>query len=327
MIWHLSSEMHQPSLEELFGTHTSPLAQLECFDFFCGAGGFSEGSVQAGHRVAFACDSDADAIAAHAANHPTTEHLCVELPIRRRQLPFPTDGRRFHVHGSPPCTTFSTMNSRSGNLAAGQKHATRLVKWFLKTALSSGCTSWSMEQVASPIVLAVVEKVRLANRKKMDYGVFEFRDLGVPQTRKRVIAGTPALVARLRRRMSHSRRRSIQDVLPVLRGTHVRSSLRWETARLRHKRVPGESKFVYTASADSMHAAHTVTGPAPTVVTTGPLKWATRGKKKQPTLTVQELAALQTFPSNYKLPLNQKLGQRLIGNAVPPLVARLLLSR
>ena len=335
--------MHQPTLEALYrrpsgggivdsalgdSARVAKAEQLECFDFFCGCGGWSEGSAQAGHRIVYACDSDADALAVHEANHPDATHVCAKLPMALCQLPFPTDGRPFHVHGSPPCTTFSTMNSRSGGtaLAAGRKRATRLVRWFLKTALSSGCTSWTMEQVASPVVLAVVERVRLANRSKMDYGIFEFRDLGVPQTRKRLLAGTPALIARLRRLQAHSRRRSVRDVLTHARGTHVRSSLRWEKARLRHRRAPGESKYVYVASPDPMHASHPVTGPAPTVVTTGPLKWVSKGVAAQPTLTVKELAALQTFPPTYELPDHQKTGQLLVGNAVPPLVARLLMS-
>ena len=336
--------VNQPTLEALWGrtsgggivdstvggfaSAVAVATPLECFDFFCGCGGWSTGSAQAGHRVVYACDSDADALAVHAANHPDAKHVCAKLPVPRCQLPFPTDGRPFHVHGSPPCTTFSTMNSRSGDaaLAAGRKRATRLVRWFLKTALSSGCTSWTMEQVASPVVLAVVERVRRAHRNRMDYGIFEFRDLGVPQTRKRLLAGTPALIARLRRLQAHSRRRSVRDVLPNARGTHVRSSLRWEKARLRHRRAPGESKYVYTASSDPMHASHPVTGPAPTVVTTGPLKWVSRGVAAQPTLTVKELAALQTFPPTYELPDNQKAGQLLVGNAVPPLVARLLMA-
>ncbi len=329
--------MNQPSLKTLWGDNCAVVlgepseggfVALECFDFFCGCGGWSLGSTQAGHHIAFACDSDAVALAAHADNHPDATHLCATLPVPRRTLPFPTDGTPFHVHGSPPCTTFSTMNSRSGDaaLAAGRKKATRLVRWFLKTALESGCTSWTMEQVPSPIVLEVVERARRANRSRMDYGIFEFRDLGVPQTRKRLLAGTPALIARLRRLQSHGRRRSVLDVLPAAQGTHIRSSLRWEKARLRHRRRPGESKYVYVASPDPLHACHPVTGPAPTVVTTGPLKWVRRGADAQPTLTVNELAALQTFPPTYKLPQHQKTGQLLVGNAVPPLVARLLMS-
>ena len=146
--------------------------------------------------MVFACDYSEDAIAAHRANHPETEHLQAELPLPRRRLPFPKDGRKFHVHGSPPCTLFSTMNSRQGGESEARHAATKLVSWYLKTALNSGCTSWTMEQVPSKVVLRVVERFRLKHRARMDYGVFDFYDLGVPQRRKRLLAGTPALIAR-----------------------------------------------------------------------------------------------------------------------------------
>ena len=43
-------------------------------------------------------------------------------------------------------------------------------------------------------------------------------------------------------------------------------------------------------------------------------------------LCVAELAALQTFPSFYRFPPCSTLAKRQIGNAVPPLVAWLLLA-
>ena len=211
--------MHQPTLVSFLRGPSAPAEDvctesLECYDFFCGCGGWSTGATQAGHRVVFACDYSEDAIAAHQANHPEAEHLQAELPLPRRRLPFPKDGRKFHVHGSPPCTLFSTMNSKKGGESEARHAATRLVSWYLRTALKSGCTSWTMEQVPSKVVLAVVERFRLKHRAQMDYGVFDFYDLGVPQRRKRLLAGTPALIARLKRMACHGRRRSARDVLP-----------------------------------------------------------------------------------------------------------------
>ena len=43
-------------------------------------------------------------------------------------------------------------------------------------------------------------------------------------------------------------------------------------------------------------------------------------------LVVQETALLQTFPNNYEWPKDVKLARKLVGNAVPPRVARLLLG-
>ena len=83
---------------------------IEVWDLFCGAGGFSEGARAAGCRVAFACDSNEEAIKTHRRNHPETVHRCCELPC---ELPLPTDGRLFHLHGSPPCQRFSKINKNN----------------------------------------------------------------------------------------------------------------------------------------------------------------------------------------------------------------------
>ena len=43
-------------------------------------------------------------------------------------------------------------------------------------------------------------------------------------------------------------------------------------------------------------------------------------------LYVGEFKALQTFPESYRLPRDRKEAYRLLGNAVPPLVARLMMG-
>ena len=301
---------------------------MDCYDLFSGCGGWSCGATQAGHRVVFACDNNADALAAHRANHPTATHERLELPHAR--LRFPTDGRKFHVHGSPPCTQFSTMRTKRGNDAKDANHrAANLVEWYLKTALASGATSWSMEQVPSRAVRAIVERVQSKHRQRMAHGIFQLRDLGVPQTRKRLLAGSPKLIARLKQLAAQNRHRSVLDVLPNARGTHVRSSLGWEKKALRDNRKPGESKYVYTPSADPLHACRPIDGPAPTVCTTSPLKWAGtlwNVGHKSASLNTREYAALQTFPNDYKLPAHARTAQLLVGNAVPPVVARLMMG-
>lgn len=299
---------------------------LACYDLFCGCGGWSTGAEEAGHRVVFACDAWDTALVTHAANHPNAQHRRAQLPCAN--LPFPTDGRRFHVHGSPPCTMFSSARTKEAT-SNELGRATDLVEWYLETALSSGATSWSMEQVPARPVLEIVERVRRAHRARMDYGVFNLYDLGVPQRRKRLIAGSPALVARLKRLVCHSRRRSVRDVLPQVRGTHIRSAKRWLRKDLRPNRQPGESKYVYTKTTDPFFDSHSVDGPGPVVTCNGSMQWVDKNLPKTQVLQqlyVGEFKALQTFPESYRLPRDRKEAYRLLGNAVPPLVARLMMG-
>lgn len=295
---------------------------LEVFDLFCGAGGFSTGAAAAGCKIAFACDSDKEAVNTHRLNHPDAAHWTCKLP--RDDLPFPTDGRKFHLHGSPPCQRFSTASGGKGSTEHALGEAKGLIEWYLGTALASGASSWSMEQVSSPAVVEIVERFRRANRSQLDWAVFHFDALGVPQTRSRLLAGSPELIARLRRLQKASPRRSVRDVVRVCRGTHLRNSKCWTKS----KRTGPEAKIVYT-KASPEDFCFPVEVASPTILAHRELTWVTfvNGKaKRRSSMKPREAAALQTFPRRYRLPVDRQAAQRLVGNAVPPLVARLLMG-
>ena len=59
------------------------------------------------------------------------------------------------------------------------------------------------------------------NVNTVDFDVFDFYHRGVPQHRRRLIAGSPEIVARLRR--APCVHRSVCDVIAEPRGTHVRN--------------------------------------------------------------------------------------------------------
>ena len=50
---------------------------LTVADFFCGAGGFSEGFHQAGFKVIFGLDNWKPAIETHDLNHPFCKSVCI----------------------------------------------------------------------------------------------------------------------------------------------------------------------------------------------------------------------------------------------------------
>jgi len=290
---------------------------LEVYDLFCGAGGFSTGARAAGCHVAFACDSCEEAIATHKRNHPTTAHKVCHLPC---EIPLPTDGRRFHLHGSPPCQRFSPVNKRL-RVDGDKEDALNLVEWYVEFALASRATSWTMEQVPAPEIMELMERVRSNNHARMAFGIFDFSKLGVPQTRKRLIAGSPRLIARLMRATEEQPRRNVRSVISKPRGTHIRNGKSWSERR------KVNNKWVYTPATWN-DFCHSVDGLAPTVLGQRPLDWVrpsgTGGWHDR--FTVSELAALQTFPSTYRWPNTKSRACPQIGNAVPPRVAQLLLE-
>ncbi len=297
---------------------------LDVYDLFCGAGGFSTGAVAAGCRVAFACDMSEEALETHRINHPHTVHMQCELPYA--ELPLPTDGRPFHLHGSPPCQRFSQVN-QSGRSEGDMDHAQHLVEWYIDFAIASKASSWSMEQVAKREVIQIVEHKRQANPLQLAYAILHFEELGVPQTRCRLIAGSPNLVARLLRAREEQPRRSVSDVIPKLRGTHVRGGSTGVKRKLRRQTDIVGAKYTYE-KAGWNDLCRPVDGLAPTVLGRHALVWVTPDGNEgwHDVMTPVELGLLQTFPSNYKWPTSKFQAYLQIGNAIPPRVAELMLQ-
>ena len=78
----------------------------------------------------------------------------------------------------------------------------KLILWYLKFAMESGATTWSMEQVTAKCVVDAVESFKRpgsAYRNRIAYTVIDMYDIGVAQRRKRLIAGSPHIIARIGR--------------------------------------------------------------------------------------------------------------------------------
>ena len=311
----------QPSLLQYFkGRETKPTMFV---DLFCGAGGASAGAAAAGLSVVLAVDAWDKAIACHALNHPDATHMCMTLPPKD-PLPLPPDGSRWHLHGSPPCTIVSKANQLRD--PQRRKDAVALIKWFIDFALESSCTTWSLEQVASPIVMELIESYKnidAPHRAKIDYEVFNFVNLGVPQPRRRLIAGSATVVARLRR--APRVHRSVRDVITKPRGTHVRNQVR-RANNESPKIVDGKRVYTYKWCVDDDYCKP-ISGPAHVVVAAYKLRWARPGTgTKFKLFNTRESAALQCFPENYKFPKESSLSIKLIGNALPPTIMQQMLG-
>ena len=124
-------------------------------DFFCGAGGFSEGFYQEGFNMVFALDCWKPAYITHEHNHKQCKTVCVNIldidtPEEIDQIIPDTD----IIIGSPPCVSFSNSN-QSGN--ADKTLGIQLIMRFLKiilykkTKANSKLKYWIMENVPNSI--------------------------------------------------------------------------------------------------------------------------------------------------------------------------------
>jgi len=170
-------------------------------DFFCGAGGFSEGFRQAGFEVAFALDNWKPAIATHEFNHPGCKHFLGDIlavPYNKIDELVPdTDV----IVGSPPCVAFSHSNKAGkGDKSLGMalihkylqivaikknKKGSRLRYWVLENVPNSAKhikDSYTFEELGLPggdrVALTIVTR-----------GIYNAADYGAPQTRKRFLCG------------------------------------------------------------------------------------------------------------------------------------------
>ena len=257
-----------------------------------------------------AVDSDPLLLATHARNHPDCRHNCCELP---HELPLPTSGN-WHLHGSPPCTKLSIMQPLQDEQE--REHAVDLVAWFLKVALTSGCSSWSMEQVAHSAVRAQLAALKSKHPLKVDWIVIDAVDFEVPQHRRRLIAGPPFLIANLRSFRSKKRKLCVRDVIPHPPREFIRNSLysRPDPQTGEKLEVPLKDKL------------RSVDEPCFTVLASGHAKWASQDGTVLRHLKGHEKALIQTFPQDYKLPKSKEMSLIGVGNAVPPRLAEILLA-
>ena len=167
-------------------------------DFFCGAGGFSEGFYQQGFDVVFGLDCWKPAHITHEHNHPQCKTVCMNiLDIDQIDSIVPdTD----IIIGSPPCVSFSNSNV-SGK--ADKTLGLQLIHQYLKIVLykqskpNSRLKYWIMENV--PNSLDFIKDKYTAAELGLDPSLPDLlipckniliaSDYGSPQGRKRAIVG------------------------------------------------------------------------------------------------------------------------------------------
>lgn len=169
---------------------------LTVADFFCGAGGLSEGFKQAGYDIVLGIDSDEAAVATYHDQHgcgivSSIENVDASLIKKQTGL-----NRIDIVVGGPPCQGFSTV--AVGKLKAMGKPRTskhplnQLYKQFIRLILELKPFFFVMENVRRMASMedGVIKK-SIEHDLKNNYSV-EFYDhdavkFGVPQSRKRCL--------------------------------------------------------------------------------------------------------------------------------------------
>lgn len=325
-------------------------------DLFAGAGGLSVGLGQAGWTPVAAVEMDPDCVATYRAWHgrpglPAGEVCPPRIHEGRVEEANVGQyrGRVALVAGGPPCQPWSL-----GGLRRGHEDPRDGLRTFLAAVVAMRPTAWLLENVAGlvkgetrPMFEAYLEQVQEDTHAEwdVDYSVLQAADFGVPQKRERLfVVAVPrgvewrwpeptfgpgraqpwkpagaVLAAEPLGQVNKSVVTYAQN--PSLRPNPYHGHVFNGGGRAIDLDAPAptllasmggnKTPWVDTAKVVPTYHAHLISGGIP-------LKGRVSGARR---ITVEEAAALQTFPSEMTFVGTRSSQYRQVGNAVPPLLA------
>ena len=318
--------------------------KLTAIDLYSGIGGWSLGMHLSGVEVVASYEWWAPASRSNEVNNGHQTHLADIRKVARDEV---AKRKVDIVVGSPPCTQFSFSNrGGNGDIADG----------FLDLAaffeIVSQCqpTWWAMENVprVAELLPEAIQKGRPLYKyrdliRNAHIEVVNCADYGVPQARKRCIAGNfdMELLKSYRQKMPS---RTLGDIVAALSCEMVKDPVygfelsqdlvsdneKESILSPEEERLNRESKVfhpVYNAMAFpecESKPARTVTATC-TRVSRESLVIADSELNGFRRLTIRERGALQTFPINYQFmgaSITDKM--KMVGNAIPPLLTFLI---
>lgn len=298
---------------------------------FAGGGGYCLGMVQAGVGHAWGIEYD-DNIASVARlnglNTITMDILeCDPSKIEPVDL----------LHASPPCPNFSTAKKDAKETVNDLALADKICEFIIEL-LPTFFTLENVYQYRKSKSWQRIAKTLLNHGYQFNYWHVNMADYGVPQTRKRMIV--------------IARRDGIKPMLPE--ATHDENPVngffetkqRWvswydaiedlipdlpdsEFAQWQMDRLPNEYGTIFVQGANTKSNGKVFNEqwePARTIDTQGIPKAFISEFGRVVKMNILALSRFQFFPDNYLFSENNPLSRRIIGNAVPPLFAKHLIS-
>jgi DNA (cytosine-5)-methyltransferase 1 len=331
---------------------------VSCISIFSGAGGLDVGALSAGARILACVENDSDSANTLRLNHGHLKAEILEMDIQNVNFERWSGIPDSILIGGPPCQPFSKNGYwvRNDNRLI-HDDPRNLLGQFLRALSEMRPKGFLFENVES--ILHPTNKEEffrfVTNAEALGYRCTQFKtnaaDFGVPQNRKRVfvfgVLGAKKAIPVPRATHSDHGRNDFDDKLPHYLGvgkfikkfdkpsysepqenashgtyfhelTHVPSGKNYmalaklEDYNGRTFRPGGRFwNFLYKLHPDEPSIT-IAAQPGPWV---GPFHWTNRR------LRVPEIAAIQTFPSDYKFYGNRRSIQKQIGNAVPCVLA------
>lgn len=300
---------------------------MKVIDLFAGAGGFSTGAAMAGCEVVWAANHWQSAVDTHALNHPGAQHVCQDL----QQADWMYVPNHDILLASPCCQGHSKARGKSnGN---PQHDASRATAWAVVSALEYHRTRAAVIENVPEFLDWVLYPAWRAALEALGYSlsphVVDAADHGVPQHRERMF-------------MVLTRSKN-PIVLDLPKRAHIPASSfidfgagRWSridkpgraAATLRRvaagRRSFGERFIMPYYGRGSGLTGRCLSRPIGTITTVD--RWAVVRGDEMRMVSIPEAKAAMTFPPGYLLPEQSKLAMHMLGNAVPPELARVVIT-
>ncbi len=321
------------SAKESQGTETTigrKISKYTFVDLFCGAGGMTQGLVQAGFKALASVEINEIASATHRQNFPQCHHFCGDIEnFNATQWLEQIGSPQIHLTvGGPPCQGFSVAGKRDPN-----DPRNRLFYQFIRVV--SEIRPWYVVMENVPGILTIqkgdVKQAIFAAFQSIGYNnisvaILESAAYGVPQIRPRAIfianrfgIQNPYPKAQLLPEQYKPIESAIADLpayTPIPEINHQWTRHSPEYMERIAKVPPGGSLYAkYTDAFKRQYPGK----PSMTV------KENHGGTHIHPYLnrviSAREMARLQTFPDSFIFAGTMKKAMWQIGNAVPPRLA------
>lgn len=292
---------------------------MRAIDLFAGAGGFSEGARMAGCEIVWAANHWQQAVDVHAANHPATEHQCQDL----EQADWTQVPDHDILLASPACQGHSPARGKE----RAHHDAQRATAWAVVDALEAKRPPVALVENVPAFVRWALFPAWRAAVEALGYAVAahvsDAADHGVPQHRLRVVLvltrSAKPLALKMTRR-DHVPARAVVDFNAgrwalIRRPGRAASTI----ARIKAGRRAHGDRFLI-AYYGNEHGGRSLDRPIGTITTRD--RWAVIDGKRMRMASVQEARVAMGFPDTYMLPENGRLAMHMLGNAVPPPMAR-----
>jgi DNA (cytosine-5)-methyltransferase 1 len=321
---------------------------LYSIDIFSGVGGLTEGMHQADFKTKIAFEIDELASKAYRLNHPDTTVITKDIrKVSVAEIKRKLNGKKIHLlAGCPPCQGFSSIR-RLNRMQPVEDERNSLIMEYVRLVKALKPYTIMMENVPGLVHYDLFKEAKRILETELkyhiDYKVVNVKDYGVPQSRRRLVL-VGSRLGEIKVAEPTYEKKTIRQVIGKL-------PLPEESKDLAHKIFPTHTpevqqrieitpknggsrkdlpkKYLLKCHEGENIGFNDVYGRLrwddySTTITGGCLN-PSKGRFLHPEqnrcISAREAAMLQSFPSNYKFPIDIPRGNLalMIGNALPPI--------